>query len=166
MLTLEYDGIEIDMGIITSYSESFSKSVSKFPIVSRSTPDTFAIETSSNSEITFDYVRRSPDSPDDNAIDSTDWSTPRWVEEMDLAMDRWQAESDGFTLRYNLDRELPGMPSREIGGYVRSFSYRFKAGDVQCVYGSVTFSTGTMHCKCRRTRRWGPVSQKRQLRRR
>jgi len=152
MLTLEYNGIKIDFGIITGYSESFSKSVAKFPIVGRSTRDTFAIESSSTSDMEINFVRKSPEYFDNDSMDSTEWSNSYWVEEVGLAMDRWQAETDGFKFRYNEDRELSGMPRRVLNGYVRSLSYQFKAGDVQCVYGTITFSSGTMYCKCRRTR--------------
>lgn len=146
--------ITIDLGSVTSYSDTFSKSVSKFPIVTRSTRDAFAIEASTSMTISIDYARPCPDSPDDNARDSTQWSNVKWVEEVDLAMDRWQADSDGF--RLNIDTtDTPGRPSFEdLNVYVKSWSHRFKAADVVYVYGSISMTVGTMHCKVRRKRRW------------
>lgn len=154
--------ITIDLGSVTSYSDSFSKSVTKFPVVTRSTRDAYAIEASSSMTISIDYARPCPEAPDDTGYDSTKWSNVKWVEEVDLAMDRWQADSDGF--RFTMDSsDHPGMPSytgKDVKNvYVKQFTYRFKAADVQFVYGSVSMTVGTMHCKCRRVRkRWRPCT--------
>lgn len=154
-LTYKENGnnITIDLGSVTSYSDTFSKSVTKFPIVTRSTRDAFAIESSTSMSVMLDYARCSPEVPNDLGTDSTQWSNVKWVEEVDLAMDRWQADSDGF--RLNIDTsDIPGRPScDDLNVYVKSWSYRFKAGDVQYVYGSISMSVGTMHCRCRRVRK-------------
>lgn len=148
--------ISIDLGTVTSYSDTFSKSVTRFPIVARSTRDAFAIESGSSMSISLEYARRSPDDFDDDSEDSTQWSNARWLEEVDLAMDRWQAESDGFTLDIDAS-DTPGRPSYTgkdaKNVYIKQFTHRFKAGDVQCVYGSVSMTVGTMHCRTRRRRR-------------
>ena len=129
----------IDFGIPTACSTTFSKSVSKFPIVTQSYEDTFALDSKTGKTYSFSFVRKNGD---DGLTNS------EWLEELDLAMDRWQGDSDGFEVRFNADDDgnaiYPGFPAVVTNGYVRSVSVKYKSGIVEALYGTVSVSVGRM----------------------
>lgn len=129
----------IDFGIPTACSTTFSKSVSKFPIVTQSYDDTFALDSKTSKSYNFSFVRKNGDDG---------MSNPEWLEVLDEAMDRWQVDSDGFTVRFNRDNWgraiYPGFPSIETNGYVRSVSVKYKSGLAETLYGTVSISVGKM----------------------
>ncbi len=129
----------LDFGIPTACSTTFSKSVSKFPIVTQSYDSTFALDSKTGKTYSFSFVRKNGDNGMTNS---------EWLEELDLAMDRWQVDSDGFEVRFNADKDgnaiYPGFPAVVTNGYVRSVSVKYKSGIVEALYGTVSVSVGRM----------------------
>lgn len=146
----------LDMGCPTSYSPSFSKSVSKFPIVTRSYRETFAIDSKTGMQLSIGFVRKNPLNPNDRSSDSTMWSNAKWLQEVDSAMDRWQARSDGFTLVFNSSSDktpIPiysGFPAEVRNVYIQSINTQYKEGSPEAIYGTITAKVGTMRVKVRR----------------
>ncbi len=137
-----------DFGIPTGCSTTFSKSVSKFPIVTMSYENTFAIDSKTGKTYSFSYTRKNGDGGMTNK---------EWLDELNVAIDRWQAESDGFTVVFNSNSKgypiYSGFPAVNADGYVRSVSVKYKSGIPEALYGSVEFTVGRMRVKNKRDTR-------------
>ncbi len=135
----------LDFGIPTACSTTFSKSVSKFPIVTQSYNTTFALDSKTGKTYSFSFVRKNGDSGLTNS---------EWLEELDLAMDRWQVDSDGFEVWFNADKNknpiYTGYPAVVTNGYVRSVSVKYKGGIPEALYGTVSVSVGKMRVSNKR----------------
>lgn len=157
----------LDMGIPTAFSPQFSKSITKFPLVTRSYTDTLGIESRTSLHLQISYTRKEPLSTNDNSTDSTKWSNERWIEGVNEAMDRWQVMSDGFTIVFNTQSLTPskdadgnqyyrsvysGFPAVVRNGYVSSLSMKYKEGVPEVLTGDVTISVGSMTVKKARVR--------------
>lgn len=157
----------LDMGVPTGFSPQFSKSISKFPLVTRSYTDTVGIEARTTLHLQITYTRKEPISTDDNSTDSTKWSNERWIEGVNEAMDRWQVMSDGFTIVFNTQSLTPskdrnedlyyrpvysGFPAVVRNGYISSLSVKYKEGIPDVLTGDVTVSIGSMTVKNKRVR--------------
>lgn len=137
----------ITFGAVTSINLPYNKSVMLTPIVSRSVKSTFAIETASSITITAEFARTSADE------EETGESNAAWDARLVAMMDRWQAESNGFRLKYvpgtmvgNVNqRDNPYVPEFDYNGFVRQIDTRYSHGMTQFITGVLTFEVGTMY---------------------
>lgn len=131
--TISYSGTTIDLGIITSISRSYSKSVSTTPLVSLPMEQAFPLESSSQMTLSISFSRES----DSNAS---------WYNSLTQAMNRWQCKTDGFTLTYTADSDNPYVPSMTVNGYIKSLTRSYSSEGPRLITGSIEFHVGTMYC--------------------
>lgn len=144
-LTLSYTlgtlSQSITFGSITDLNIQYNKSVLTTPIVTRSYKDTFAIESASAISISASFTRTKDDE------DETGMNNAVWDANLVMALDRWQARSDGFTLKYEPATGTisnPYTPAFEYNGYVKQMETKYEKGKTQYITGSMTFEVGTM----------------------
>lgn len=150
-LTLEYNGMEYDLGIVKSLSAPYTKSTSDTPIVSRTTEDTISIESDSRIVVSASTVRVAPESGTTSGSDPTRWTNAYWYERMHAIADRWQARTNGFVLRYHPASDNPYVPAMEYNGFLKSMSRTYKPGEPSTMYVSIEFHVGTMVVNAQRT---------------
>lgn len=138
------DGMTFELGILTSVSETFTKSCSTTPIVSKSMDDTIAIESGSGLNLNLRFTRVQPIAYDDTSDSSEDWSNAHWYHMVTLAMDRWQARTDGFTLSYSPYEDNPYIHPFTYNGYIKSLSRRYSKGKPTEISVSMEFHVGCM----------------------
>lgn len=148
MLELSYGSESVDLALVTKVTDSFQKSVSVVPVVSRSADFAFPLETGSGEELTISFERVNPVTPDDDSDDTDDWSNAHWYTSLIEAVDRWQMRTDGFEMDLVPSPDNPYIPERlGLNGYVNSMSLSYKAADNTRIRGSLTFSVGAMYIR-------------------
>lgn len=136
-LELYYSGGgTIEIGTVTTLSESMQKSCTVVPLVSMHVDDTFAVESRSSKTINISFERKNGDWGTNNAS---------WIRSMESAVDRWQCKTDGFTLTYTPASDNPYISGFEQNGYIKSFIYRYSSGSPEVIKGSIEFHVGTMY---------------------
>lgn len=130
--TISYDGNTIDLGTVTSFGRSYSKSVAVTPLVSLPMEQAFPLESASQLTVNISFSR---------VGDNTSW-----YDSLTQAMNRWQCRTDGFTLRYTPDSDNPFIPPTEVSGYIKSLSRTYSSDANQLVTGTMEFHVGTMYC--------------------
>lgn len=85
---------EITLGTDTSIIDSFSKQVTKIPIVSKPAEDNIAIESGSSRSVSVSFTRMDP-------IGNADW-----VEGLFGLINRWQTKTDGLDM--HITENTPG----------------------------------------------------------
>lgn len=140
--------ISLDFGTITAINETFQKRVMTVPLTSLPSDSAFAVESSNSLAYSINYSRVSPTPYNNNSSDSTQWSNSRWYSQMSAAIDRWQAKTDGFVLKYTPDASgddaNPHVPAFESNGYVKNLTRRYKSEQNSVIEGVLTFNVGTM----------------------
>lgn len=134
--TLEYGGVTLEVGTVTTINESMQKSCTVVPLVSMDVDDTFAVESRSSKTINISFKRNDSDWGQSNA---------EWIQDMCAAVNRWQCRTDGFTAKYVADSDNPYIAPFEFNGYVKSFIYRYASGNPEVIEGSLEFHVGTMY---------------------
>lgn len=147
-------GREFDFGTVTDISETFQKSVSVTPIVTRTKQDAFPIETRTYKQITVSFTRRSPLNPSDSSSDISKWSNGSWTKALMASLDRWQARTDGYQLYFKPSSDNPHVaPIRGASGtsfesgYVRNLDLKHAKGRPEVITGTFEFHVGTMRVK-------------------
>ena len=144
-IRLTYDNEIVDLGIVTNYNESFQKSVTTFPIVTKSTDDTMAVESGSGRELLATFERVHPQNHDDSSSDPSSWSNAKWYQSIQDAVDRWQTRTDGFIVDVIPEDDNPYIPKRtRLNGYVSNVNLSYKAGDNTRIIGRMGIATGRM----------------------
>lgn len=147
-------GLEFDFGTVTNISETFQKSCSVTPIVTKPTQSAFPIESRTYKQIEVSFTRKSPPDADDSSRISTKWSNANWISMIFKSLNRWQARTDGYRLYYAPAADNPYIAPilGENGtsyetGYIRNLSYRAVKGRPESIQGSFEFHIGTMRVK-------------------
>lgn len=143
-LTFSFGSETYDMGIVESISEKYSKSAAATPIPTMSENATFVIESGSGINISLELRRKAPDSGTTSGSDASKWTNAYWYEQVHGLMNRWQAKTDGCTMRYDPGEDNPYIPARTYNGYIKSMIRTYKAGDPTVIYTSIEFHVGTM----------------------
>lgn len=130
--TISYGGTTIDLGTVTSFGRSYSKSVAVTPLVSLPMEQAFPLESASQLTVNISFSR---------VGDNTSW-----YNSLTQAMNRWQCRTDGFTLRYTPDPDNPFIPPTTVNGYIKSLSRTYSSDANQLVTGTLEFHVGTMYC--------------------
>ena len=142
----------IYLGHVVSFTETFSKSVSVFPLVSMSQDDAFALENGNGQsfDIRFKHIA-------DDSTEAYDGCTPaQWYENLTSFIDRWQARSNGFTLVYMPSPQVRGgnnffanpyVQNLNINGYVKSLQRTYNAGNLLEIDCTMRFDVGTMYVR-------------------
>lgn len=144
-VTLEYGNIVLDFGIITSFSESMSKSCMTTPLVSLSVDETCIVETGSSKTYNVNFTRKNPANYNDGSSDSEDWSNAAWYSAVESCMNRWQARTNGFKFTYTPSDDNPYLPSRLENGYVKSMTLKYSSDSNEVLTGSFELHVGTMY---------------------
>lgn len=135
---------KIYLGTVTSISETFTKSVSVFPLVSLSQNDAFGLENGNGQafSIQFKHVANEESELEDGM------NAAQWYQKLTEFIDRWQTRSDGFTLEYNpTPSDNPSIQSFKLNGYIKSLSRTYNAGNLLEVDCDMRFDVGTMYVK-------------------
>ena len=144
-------GREFDFGTVTDISETFQKSVSVTPIVTRPKQDAFPIESRTYKQITVSFTRKNPLNPNDSSSDPAKWSNGKWTEALMASLDRWQARTDGYRLYYQPASDNPHIApiagpngTTYESGYVRNLNLKHVKGRFESIQGTFEFHVGTM----------------------
>lgn len=147
-------GKEFDFGTVTDISETFQKSVSVTPIVTKTKQDAFPIETRTYKQITVSFTRRNPLNANDSSSDVSRWSNGAWTKALMASLDRWQARTDGYRLYFQPASDNPHVapiagPSGSTyeTGYVRNLDLKHVKGRPEVIQGTFEFHVGTMRVK-------------------
>lgn len=147
MLEIKSGGISYRFGKITSFTDSFSKSVSTTPIVSLPTDCTFPLETSASLSYNVSFARVSPKDYDDDSEDSDRWCNATWVQRVSSLANRWQARVDGYDMvfeEYDDNGNLnPYVPSRRDRVFIKKLSFSQDAGYTDYLTGSMQLRVGS-----------------------
>ena len=138
----------IYLGYVTSITETFSKTVSAFPLVSMSQDNTFGLENGNGQsyQIQFKHVA-------DTMVYAYDGnlSPAEWYDKLTQFVDRWQTRSNGFRLVYRPSPQIneinPYVQNIDVNGYVRSLQRTFKAGNLTEIDCTLRFDVGTMYVR-------------------
>lgn len=131
-------------GAVTDLDISYNKSVMTTPIVSRSVRNTFALETASSITVTVEFARTEADEIETGMLNAA------WDATLVGMMDRWQAKTNGFRLRYEPNNAIDGggnpyIAAFDYNGFMRDITTRYEHGMTQYLTGSFTFEVGTMY---------------------
>lgn len=145
-LTITAGDIKIDFGVVSKFTDSFSKSVMTTPIISLTSDSTFALETGASMSYTAEFSRVSPEPPEDLSEDSTKWSNGKWADTLDKIVNRWQMRTDGARMVY--EPSDPGesntyIPKIEANVFISSLSVTFNEGYTDYLTGSITMDVGS-----------------------
>ena len=143
-LTLSFGSESYDMGIVQSISEKYAKSVATTPIPTMSENATYVIESGSSINMSIELTRKTPDDGKTSGGDASLWTNAYWYEKIQRLVNRWQARTNGCTLRYEPGADNPYIPARVYNGYIKSMTRTFKPGDPTMIYTSLEFHVGTM----------------------
>lgn len=135
-LIISYNGgPTIDFGSVNSISPTYQKSVTVVPLVSLPMESTFAVETSSALSYSFKFTRK----------DGTDGIANNvWYDDLTESLNRWQAKTNGFRLRF-IPLENPNVMPIDVNAFMKSCTREYKNGEPEQIYGSIDFQVGTMH---------------------
>lgn len=149
-------GYSFDFGTVTDISETFQKSCSVTPIVTKPKQSAFPIESRTYKQITVSFTRKQPDDVRNSGSDSAKWSNSYWTTMLMSSLDRWQARTDGYRLSYVPAPDNPFIaPIKGAGdetaetGYVKNLSLRSVKGRPESIQGSFEFHVGSMRVKNR-----------------
>lgn len=135
-LVISYNGgPTVDFGSIVSITPSYQKSVTVVPLVSLSMDSAFAVESSSAMNHSFKFVRK-------NGTDGI--SNKAWYDTLVQSLDRWQAKTNGFRLRF-IPTDNPNVMPLDINAFYKSCTVQYRRGEPEQLYGSIEFQQGTMH---------------------
>lgn len=147
MLKIISGDTEYKFGTITSFTDSFSKSVAVTPIVSLPTECAFPLETGATLSYSVSFTRISPVDYNDQSDDSDNWCNATWVERVSTLADRWQMRSDGYELQFSEaddDTENPYVPVKRDRVYIKNLSFSADAGFSDTLTGSMQLRVGTI----------------------
>lgn len=145
-------GYTFDFGTVTDISETFQKSCSVTPIVTKPKQSAFPIESRTYKQITVSFTRKQPENINNSARDTLRWSNSHWTTMLMQSLDRWQARTNGYRLSYVPAGDNPfiapikgaGNASSETG-YVKNLSLRGVKGRLESIQGSFEFHVGSMY---------------------
>lgn len=161
MLIIKSGGIDYKFGTITSFSDSFSKSVSVTPIVSLPTDCAFPLETGASLTYEVAFTRKSPKDYDDSSDDSDMWCNATWMERVSTLPNRWQMRTDGYEMIFEeLDENgnpNPYAPYRRERVYIKKLSFTSDSGYTDIIRGSMQLKVGSARSS---TKMPAPIDQK------
>ncbi len=145
-------GYLFDFGTVTGISETFQKSCSVTPIVTKPKQSAFPIESRTYKIITVSFTRKQPESVNNTANDTVKWDNSTWTKLLMKSLDRWQARTNGYRLAYVPASDNPYIApirgangsSSEIG-YVKNLSLKCVKGRPESIQGSFEFHVGSMY---------------------
>ena len=155
----------LDFGAIQSIDRTYNAVLTTIPIVCYGYTGSFCMDLGVKGIVTINYIRTSPNNPDNTSYDSRKWSNAYWVKKFKELTNRWQMRTNGSTLylkRPDLDRLTDGIydngmrhdPMKEylseINGdncYITSAPVKYDTGNPYMIKNSVTFSIGTLYPK-------------------
>lgn len=133
---------EIYLGYVTSISETFTKSVSVFPLVSLSQNDAFALENGNGQSFTIQFKHVA----DETSATADGMNAALWYKKLTEFVDRWQTRSDGFTLEYDpTPSPNPSVQKLNVNGYIKSLQRTYTSGNLLEVDCTMKFDVGTMY---------------------
>lgn len=145
-----------DFGTATGIGDTFQKSVSVTPIVTKPKQDAFPVESRTYKQVTVSFTRRNPLSTSSSGSDSAKWSNALWERRLMESLDRWQARTDGYQLYYIPSDDNPYVPPirGEDGGsyetgYVKNVNLAHEKGHPEVIKGSFEFHFGSMRVRNR-----------------
>lgn len=111
------DGTAIVMQVVidvaTSFSDSFTPSLSTFETPTQPSSATFITDMSVMEARSFGFVRATPKSVDNESPDMSKWDNEHWFLALRSLVDRWQSDTDGIKfifLPIGLHRIRQGVP--------------------------------------------------------
>ncbi len=137
-------GYTFDFGTVTGISETFQKSCSVTPIVTRSKQCAFPLETRTYKQISVGFTRKNPSKVNNGSVSSLLWDNATWQERIMTSLDRWQARTNGYKLVYEPQSDNPYVASINEQGYVKSLTLKTVQGRPESVQGTLEFHVGSM----------------------
>ena len=125
---------KVNLGTVTSITNSVTKRGSAYPIVSQGVQNSFPIENGNSQSYTISFTHYNGQNGETNAV---------WMKKMMDMMDRWQARTDGFMLTYT--PESAYMDTRTVGGYIKTMSIPYGNDYNEVLSGRIEFAVGMMH---------------------
>ena len=148
---------QIDLGVITSVSNSISKRVMITPIVSRPMRDAFPVESGNSQSYTLQFTRMNTGDTEYKDLEyyrthgiskeeSKLLSNEMWYRVFTMFVDRWQARTNGCRLYFDFDDgSTYYYPNLEVGGFIKSLNRVYSVDANEKITGTLTFTVGTMH---------------------
>ena len=127
---------EIYVGSVTSISNTVQKRGSAYPVVTQGVQNSFPIENGNSQSYTFNFTHHNGQNGQTNA---------EWMADMESAIDRWQARTDGCKLIYTPDSGNAYIEDMVLEGYIKSLNTTYKNDYNEIITGTLSFSIGRMY---------------------
>ena len=138
------NGMHYDFGVITSFTDSYSRGTISTPIPSMPVDRTFSVETSASLKYTVTFERKCPLNPNNSYASTSDlWDNGTWLSRVSSLTNRWQARTNGYELIVdNLDTDALGAPHFENPErvFISDVTYTYKEGEPDVIRGTMTLS--------------------------
>lgn len=138
------DRDSFDFGTVTGISETFQKSCSVTPIVTRSKQAAFPLETRTYKQIHINFTRKNPISVNNGSSSPLMWDNRTWQTKIMASLDRWQARTNGYELVYEPKSDNPYVAPIDEQGYVKSLTLKTVQGRPESIQGTLEFHVGSM----------------------
>lgn len=142
--------VQIDCGIVTTVDDNIRADVLVTPIVVYNANNAFAFDTGATENLSFSILRRNPPSDviDDSSPNSAYWSNHKWKLAISGLIDRWQARTDGCTLRFT-PVVLNGQngvyqEAIEVNAYIRSLTITYDVSSLELLRVTLDAAVGSM----------------------
>lgn len=136
------NGMKYDFGVITAFTDTYSRGLITTPIPSMPTDRTFAVETNASLKYYISFVRKAPLNPNNSYAETSDlWDNGTWLTRVSSLTNRWQARTNGYEMIINnSDTGSPSAPNFEKTErvFISDISYAYKEGEPDNIYGSMT----------------------------
>ena len=141
-LKITADGTEYDLGYISSYKETFTKSCAETPIVTKKAADTFIIESGGKMAVSMEFNRVNPPNATANTGDFTRMTNGVWYNNIEALVDRWQALTDGCVITFTPSPTNPYLPARTYQGYIKRMERSYGKGYPDLIKTTIDFVVG------------------------
>lgn len=133
---------EMTIDVVSSVSHQLSASITRVPIVTFRADQAFAYDIGTTGDLTFTIVRTQRADADDDATDSRLWTNAKFEEMLTNYIDRWQAETDGCTLRF--EPLTYGQSIIEENVYLSNLVIKEDKGVAETLYITLNANIGSM----------------------
>lgn len=145
---ISFDGLSspVSLGTVTAIAPTLNKKSMVTPIPSLDMQSAFPIESGNSKSYSISFKRVNPVTPDNSSDDSDRWSNRKWYEALTSCINRWQARTDGCTLRYAANDNVY-LPSFTERGYIKSIVRTYSNDYNEVISGTLQFTVGRMHIR-------------------
>lgn len=135
-MTINYGNTALNLGTVTSWSNSVQKRGTATPVVTQGVQNSFPIENGNSQSYTFQFKHTNGQ----NGMTNAEWKT-RVTE----CIDRWQVRTDGCLLTYRRQSGNVYVDDMDLVGYIKNIDLIYDTNFNEVITGSLEFVVGRMY---------------------